>query len=439
MTVLDRSPQILAPTVSFAGRAAHTCDMTTKKPLSEAQARRQDARDTQGRYAETTRAESLTVALEGIGVEADEDTVREITLSDEYEDVLRHVALIEEGYTPAATLSSLTRPDSTEGIDEWWGASFLAGGTDESGLPRMDDAWRPSKWSRHGGNALSGDRRVHRMSYKTDGLTVRMPSKTMIRRFASEQDSTFAIKVEYADRGGAARMTEVKVQRLKNGMFRCETIGEDADTPTGARIGELVTATLEGSRPPLDFGRSGSLTEDARRRALAARAAAGSQMVAVKSSWVAGVVPLPTQNAVGIVTKQSTRQGRSTYVRPANAHDFQRLVGADAPGKVANPMLRGRHDLGQIEQCAECGRYKAQASTHVCPHKMTAAPVADGVKSANVAQAAAARAEARAEIAKIVSSVTRGVRAATGGPSAGGGRRRVVRRRTTPADPSLGA
>ena len=303
-----------------------------------------------GEWAVNERGEARGVDLSRAGLSADEA-------------LARHNALMDAGYVPAVATRGID-PATTAGIETWWGDHFVTAEYRASGegFAQMPDDNTPGMGA---GNALSGNRRTHRVKYRGTDMTLRMPSATAIKRFASETDeATFDVPVggRYPNAGGGADLQVagwVRVTKSPNGNWSAVGMG----FPTGGdeAVAEGVSSILEARRPTHALRDAGSLIAKHRERLIAR----GAPLRAVSSQWISAV---GYDEASGVMATQTATGAVYGHVVPKQA--FGAVAEAQSPGSMFNKMVKGSARV-EVGNCDSCGRFFSAAATHSCP-----APVA---------------------------------------------------------------
>jgi hypothetical protein len=263
----------------------------------------------------------------------------------------RFAALTEAGYVPAVATRAISDPSRAGGRDEWWSEQFVTAeyGHDAGDYAQMPDDFTPSMG---GGQALTGNRRTHRMCYSGAGVKVRMPSATSIKRFDKQTNSTFDIPVSATFDGGSVQGW-VRVSRSGD---RWEASGLGFPDSADAQVAEAVSAVLEARQPSLALARVGDLAE--RRRARIE--AAGTPVVPLDSSWIEGVAYEDDSSTLVVQTKV----GR-TYGYSATRDTYEAVAGAMSPGAAYNKLVKGT-SRAPVQRCGGCGRFVTD-SGHECP------------------------------------------------------------------------
>lgn len=295
----------------------------------------------------------------------------------------RAEVLARAGYVPVT--STTTKLDPRIAGDEelrkkWWTNEFV---TAEANHPEGDHLQMPDDYTPggHGGRALSGGRRTHRMNYSGGGMDIRMPSATAARRFAKENPGrTFDMPVHVRLSSGRTVQGHVRCTPGVNGRWDTEAIGfRKEDAP---EISEGVNAVLESRRVTTALRDAGDLRERRERR-LKER---GIEHKPVKSTWIqsAGYQD-PDGDGEGMMvmtTKPYTTKGRTgkdgrvisaPEPRPSrqygfhmNRETFDQFASSSEPGKTFNEMIKGQHQRFEVTQCGGCGRFHQSNTPHTC-------------------------------------------------------------------------
>lgn len=270
----------------------------------------------------------------------------------------RHDALVDAGYVPAVATRGLD-PATTAGIDQWWGDHFVTAEYRASGegFAQMPDDATPAMT---GGNALSGARRTHRVKYRGDDVTLRMPSATAIKRFAKDSgETTFDVPVggQYPDAGGNPSQVSgwVRVNRSPNGAWTAVGMGFPAGEDEA--VAEGVASILEARRPTHALRDAGALIAKHRARL----AAQGAPMRSVSSQWISAV---GYDDASGVMATQ-TATG-AIYGHLVSRLRFNAVAQAPSPGSAFNKLVKGSDRVG-VSNCHSCGRFFAAGGAHSCP------------------------------------------------------------------------
>jgi hypothetical protein len=263
--------------------------------------------------------------------------------------------LARAGYVPATIFAAADDPTSAARREAFWDQHALNAehGGDGAGYPKMPDDYTPNMT---GGNGLSGHRRTHRMKYEDDGLTVRMPSVTSIKRFAAEQKSTFDVPVSAVDENGRPVSAWVRVTKVDNASWSVQPLGFGG--VTGAKVSEAIAARLESRRPSRPPTQDGSLID----RFQARRAAQGENLEQVRSQWIEGFSYLHSDGVMVMRTSKG-----STYGYNTDKAIFDRLRTSTKPGVLFNALVKGKTETAPVAECDKCHHYYSTARSHRCP------------------------------------------------------------------------
>ena len=309
----------------------------------------------------------------------------------------RHEDLLAEGFVPAVALPARDDPSSTRGRDRWWADHFVTGEyrADGSGFPQMDDGAGDGS----DGRSLAGQRRVPRMRYEGAGVTLRMPAAAAVRRFASDERSTFDVPVsaEVLDEAGRPRTVAgwVRVAKGPAGGWSARGLGFDA---RDEEVSEAVAAVLEARRPSMSLRQAGDLLARARERATRQ----GADLVHVDSSWVDAVGYDQTTGLMAMRTKTGALYGH--HVSRAT---FEAVAQAGSPGARFNELVKG-HARAAVANCPSCGRFYSQVTGHTCP-VTPAAPSATPIEQNLAARRAAVAATSPTPTRRVAATPVRSV------------------------------
>lgn len=297
---------------------------------TQAQAARQDVRDSGGRYTEMLRPEPVVDLAGTFGA----DRIEQLKAA---------------GY--AAPVAYQPRAADTDG---WWVEHFAAAeyGTAGGTIPKLPDDSTPGMT---GGGSLSGHRRTHRVRYRGQGAEFQMPSATAIRRFAAAGNRVFDVPVTVTRPDGVQVAGWV---RVAGGGYAWTSealgFGEGSDN---AAVAEGVAAILEARRPSLGLVEAGNLLVRHRR----SLSRVGVEGRTVSSGWIRSV----GYDQVNQVMVMSTDSGRA-YGYKMHKSVFDAVAGASSTGKAYNALVKHRREGVSVEQCAGCGRFYVTVP-HVCP------------------------------------------------------------------------
>ena len=338
-----------------------------------------------GEWAVAARGESGTrlCAASPVGLTAEEASER-------------HQALLDAGYVPAVATGGLN-PDSTAHLEQWWGDHFVTAEYRASGegFAQMPDDNTPGMT---GGNALSGNRRTHRVKYHGEDVTLRMPSATAIKRFAAGTDeTTFDVPVggQYPDANGADQLVSgwVRVTKSPNGNWTAVGMGFPAGGDEA--VAEGVASILEARRPSHALRDAGSLIAKHRARL----AAQGAPLQAMSSQWISAV---GYDDASGVMATQ-TANGH-IYGHLVSKARFGAVAQAPSPGSMFNKLVKGSERV-EVANCPACGRFFSATNQHSCP--TPSAPKAGLVRNASAQQYATAALGAHLKSAPAAPAVVR--------------------------------
>lgn len=299
----------------------------------------------------------------------------------------RHESLLAEGFVPAVATPARDDPSSTRGRDRWWADHFVTGEyrADGSGYPQMPDEAGDGA----DGRSLTGTRRVPRMRYEGAGVTLRMPAAAAVRRFATDERTTFDVPVsaEVLDEAGRPHTVAgwVRVAKGPAGGWSARGLGFVDDDE---QVAEAVAAVLEARRPSMALRQAGDLLARARERA----ARQGAELVHVDSSWVDAV---GYDQATGLMATR-TKTG-ALYGHHVSRATFEAVARAGSPGARFNELVKG-HPRAAVANCTSCGRFYSEVAGHTCPiapAAPSAAPIAQNLAARRAAVAATDPARAR--------------------------------------------
>lgn len=280
-------------------------------------------------------------------------------------------ALASDGYVEATTFKTSIDPSTTAHRRRWWGQNFAAAefGHESGDRPVMPDDYTPNNTP---GRALSHNRRTHRMNYQSaPGVSIRMPSKTSIRRFSAENKNvTFDVPVS-ANVDGKLITGHVRVTKGSDGRWDAYGVGF-ADKSDEVRIAESVSMTLENQRPAMSVSAAAMVVAHRRERQ-----GRGESIVThpVKSSWVksVGIQASDSNESLMIMRTQdaarkdgSIRPGR-TYGYQIDQATYQEFRDSPAPGVVFNARIKGQTQRVAVERCGDCKMFTATPHGGNCP------------------------------------------------------------------------
>jgi len=273
-----------------------------------------------------------------------------------------------EGYAPAITRAGIVDARSTGRREDWWDtlraqAEYNRAGGD---FPKMPDDNTPSMSD---GAALSGARRTHRSKFNVGGkrvdgkrdweggLTIRMPSKASLNRFADETGGTFDVPVS-ATLNGKTVQGWVRVTKHGPSSWTVSPVGFDGKA--GDLIAETVNSNLEKRRVapyPTDVN-------DILARRQSRRAAMGTGYTRdVKSTFLTAVGYDEHTGTLVVGMKTGTYEYKNATYR-----DFRRIIDAESPGSAYNQYVKGRlpSERTDAQRCPKCGRFMPVDGPHEC-------------------------------------------------------------------------
>lgn len=267
----------------------------------------------------------------------------------------RFEKLKRNGFIAAATLPAVQSPSVTKDREEWWNREFVAGeyGKSGKGYPQMPDDYTPGKTL---GQAMSGNRRTHRMNYKNGDIDLRMPSATAIKRFSGENGNpTFDVPVSVSVKGGAPKQGWVRVTKTGPHAWSTSALGGSKDQ-NDELLSEAVSAVLEARRPTMALHAAGDLLE--RRRAR--EAAEGQEMNGIKSTFI---------DQIGYdenTSTMATQIGDKIYGHTVPKSFFESVASSERPGTLFNKLIK-QNAQTEVNRCGECGRFSNATVKHTCP------------------------------------------------------------------------
>lgn len=279
----------------------------------------------------------------------------------------RIARLQAHGYLPPAALEADARDTaSAKGAiredvrEDWWDRqhAVVERNSAEGSYAQMPDDNTPNMTP---GRASSEKRRTHRMNYRGDDVSLRMPSATAIKRFANESNrKTFDVPVTAEYPGGSVQGW-VRVTQGADGEW--ETKGLNFTDADEAYVGEAVRAVLEAKRPRHALTSAGDLI--ARRRLR--EGTHGAELRPVDSSWVKEV-GYDANTGTTFITTQTSEKAYGWQTSP---QQFAALMNAEKPGVVVNSIKKGSMGVA-THMCPKCGRAYAEGREHRC--RIVAAP-----------------------------------------------------------------
>jgi hypothetical protein len=241
------------------------------------------------------------------------------------------------------------------GAHRWWEDQYLLGeykARAQDQAPAMPRHWAPGQLG-----AGAGGYTPRRMMYRGDGVEIRMPSWTSVRRFADRMNgSSFDVPV-------AARMSN---GREVTGWVRCTRAADGRWATRGLswpkndeKVAEAVGTVLEARSPRLALSEKGAV----RRRQAARRRAAGVELEDVHDSqFLAQLGHDPVTDTMFVVT----RDGR-LYGHRVPRETFRRIMGSDSKGSEWAKLSKTSPPRVPVVKCSNCGRFKAGRKPHLCP------------------------------------------------------------------------
>jgi hypothetical protein len=289
----------------------------------------------------------------------------------------RHAALLESNFIPAVSGAAEASGTSRANVATWWDSHFVRAEyrQDSAGYPQMPDDYTPAGTS---GNALSGGRRTHRMSYSGDEVTVRMPSASSIKRFAKSHAGTFDVPITGTFDGGNISGW---VRVTQNGPSEWSVQGLNFPAGASAQVSEAVSAVLEARRPSTGLRDAGDLMQ---RRAERFAAAGSKISPSPKNSFVSGA---GYDKNLGVL---AVKIGDRTYGYKAPAGIVRAFGNASSIGAAYNRLIKGSSTTAVVE-CQKCHRFTVGRKLHRCPsaHKQPLdAPIAHTISARGAALAA---------------------------------------------------
>lgn len=265
-----------------------------------------------------------------------------------------------ETYVPPVVHGSAIPVSSTADRERWWSNHFVSAGWNapQGDYPKLPDDYTPRMT---GGQALSGSRRTHRMRYGADGVEVRMPSKTSIRRFAKEGNRTFDIPYSTTGADGVTISGWARVSGPQNGLWDVQVLGSkgtsQADMARAAQAREIIHATLEGRRCAIPVSDVNQILAAHKRRT----AARGVPVAPVTSKWIRGM----GYNEASGTMVMKTDAGKS-YGFKVPRETFARIRSARSPGAEFNYRVKGKSERVKVAQCPSCSYYTSDPAAHRC-------------------------------------------------------------------------
>ncbi|MGC0250424.1 hypothetical protein [Pseudactinotalea sp. Z1748] len=294
----------------------------------------------------------------------------------------RREQLAAGGYVPAVAAEAVVSPTTTARGDDWWDTHFVQAeyNAEDGGYAQMPDDYTPAMTS---GHAMSGHRRTHRMAYSAGGVAVRMPSRTAINRFATEnKGNTFDVPVSASLPSGDVQGW-VRVTKVGPGRWETSGVGFTGDAEVG--VAEAVGATLEGRSSAMKPQSFNDLIERRKQRI----AEQGFEMSEVTSTWIESVGYDKNSGVLATLTSAGRMYGHKVPHKT-----FDALSQSRSPGALFNKLVKG-NERTEVHRCGDCGRYTTAGAAHTCPagHK---APTGQVDTHAQAAMARATRVAAAA-------------------------------------------
>lgn len=311
--------------------------------LSAAQARQQNNRTGDGRYAEGSHGEPDVDLTDSGQVESAHDRWQR-----------RLNELADGGYTPAVATRASVPPATTVDRERWWDEHFATGEYhhDDGAHPKMPDDYTPG---RTGGLAMSGHRRTHRMRYEGSGVTLRMPSASAIRRFQSEGNDTFDVPVTVETQDGRQVSGWVRMSGSDR-SWDASALGFKGDDQVS--VSEAVTAVMEARRPSVGLAMAGDLLARHRQR----MAERGVESRPVASTWIRGLAYDDDSETMVMETD------RKSYGFGVDRETYDAVATSHSPGAAFTKLVRNRGVGVEVNQCGQCSRYYS-TDGHSCPRE----------------------------------------------------------------------
>lgn len=266
----------------------------------------------------------------------------------------RLAQLRRAGFVKAASMLTTLDPGHATNRQQWWGHSFVTAGYGhhEGGIEQMPDDNTPAMTP---GRSLTGHRRTHRMAYRGQQVTLRMPSATAIRRFAGQsKNRTFDVPAS-AQTPAGTHHGWVRLTPGTDGRWDAQGLGFDGNQEI--YVAEAARAVLESRRPSRALAQVGGLIERRYQR----EQAQGVTSTPVPSTWIRSLGYDKTTT-----TMVMTTSGRvyGYHVRPDTYHA---VAHSYSPGRAFNHVVKGRAPRVQVRQCPRCARFTSSAAGHQCP------------------------------------------------------------------------
>lgn len=277
----------------------------------------------------------------------------------------REAAIAAGEAVPAAYTTDSTSPH----VGDWWDtqASVAEWAGEGAAYPKMPSDWTPR---RTGGSADTGLRRTHRMTYTGNGFSLRMPSATSIRSFATVNRGAFDIPVEATNDKGQSITAWVRA--VRHGPSSWSVSGLGFGGVTDAQVSEAVASVLEARRPSAAVRQAGDLLEKHQQRI----ADQGVETEGIRSSWIAAVGYDDVDRLLIMQTRSRTdkkgvHHAAKVYGSSVSREVFEQLRASDRPGAIFNQLVKGNPGA-LVETCARCNRTHARSRTHTCPAEIAA-------------------------------------------------------------------
>ena len=259
------------------------------------------------------------------------------------------------GYVSATPTPTSLPPKSAAGVSAWWDQATVTAeyGHADGDIPQMPDDNTPSHGS---GNALSGHRRTHRIAYTGGDLTIRMPSRASVDRFAAQnQHRTFDVPVSVDTPDGHRIQGWVRCTPGSAGEWDCHGLGLDGDSEV--HVAEGVAAVLEARHPRTALTTVGDLV--ARRKLRNEQH--GFQAQPMTSSWIDSAGYNDETRTMVMAT------GGRVYGYKMERARFDRIANSYSPGRAFNALVKNRQRRVEVAQCGQCGRFTSDEVAHTCP------------------------------------------------------------------------
>ncbi len=265
--------------------------------------------------------------------------------------LIERLDAMDDGADVRATVTaSPLSAHTTKGIEDWWNRAFLTGETNHRGsVPRMPDDNTPNM---HTGLSVTGHRRTYRRRYDVGDGTIRMPSRTAINRFLTDNDLTAVDVPVLLSENGRDTQAFVRVTRNNMGQFEAWALGTSGELDV--RMSESVMAALERRHREV-ASVDDLIARRSQRRSLYGVRVDGSN----GTSFISGLAYDETSSTVTVAI------GDRAYQYVADRRVYEQMQRSNAPGHVFNDQLRGKIASRRLDKCPSCGRFAGQ--DHVCP------------------------------------------------------------------------